>query len=190
MSCAQTFTDYALRSIGIGARLLPKADITLCEQVVLIGSGMIWNVYYGLLAIVSGFLFATALAVMRASNNRLLSKSAEWFIFLFRGTPLFIQFFFAYEAFVLLPKLDIEIPLGFTTIVAGNPLADKGLAWCIDRVIPKYVRLFSRDILWCAKSCAKRGYRGGRRLWHGRVYQIQTHHLANLVETCLAILYQ
>ena len=42
MSCFETINAYALRSIGIGERLLPKSDITLCEQFVLIGSGMIW----------------------------------------------------------------------------------------------------------------------------------------------------
>jgi len=118
MSCAETIADYAFRSIGIGARLLPKSDITLCEQVVLIGSGMIWNVYYGLLAIVTGFVFATILAVARNSSRAVFAKPAIWFIYLFRGTPLFIQFFFAYELFVQLPRLEIEIPLGFTTITA------------------------------------------------------------------------
>ena len=118
MSCTQTITDYAFRAIGYGARILPKSDITFCEQVVLIGSGMMWNIYYGLLAIIAGFMFATALAVARSSKRAILAKPAKWFIFLFRGSPLFIQFFFAYELFVLLPKLEIEIPLGFTTIVA------------------------------------------------------------------------
>ena len=46
MSCLQTLTDYGLRSIGQGVRGLPKSDITLCDQFVLIGSGMIWNVYF------------------------------------------------------------------------------------------------------------------------------------------------
>ena len=41
MSCAQTFADYALRSIGIGARGLPRTDFDLCHQFVLIGSGLI-----------------------------------------------------------------------------------------------------------------------------------------------------
>ena len=127
MSCADTFADYALRSIGLGARLLPKSDITLCEQVVLIGSGMIWNIYYGLLAIVTGFFLATALAVARASQRRFLSKSAEWFIFIFRGSPLFIQFFFANELFVLFPKLSFDIPLGFMTIAADTKWLTK--AW-------------------------------------------------------------
>ncbi len=127
MSCAQTFADYALRSVGIGARLLPKSDITICEQVVLIGSGMIWNIYLGLIAVAAGFLFATALAVARTSKRKLLSVPAEWFVFLFRGTPLFIQFFFAYELFVLLPKIAFELPLGFTTLLVESRWLTK--AW-------------------------------------------------------------
>jgi ABC-type arginine/histidine transport system permease subunit len=36
-------------------------------------------------------------------------KPAEWFVFVFRGSPLFIQFFLAYEALVLLPKAGIPV---------------------------------------------------------------------------------
>lgn len=100
MSCWQTVQDYAFRSIGFGERLLPRDNFTLCEQVTLIGSGMIWNVYFGIVALAIGFLLATGLAVAKASNNRWLRKPAEWFIFLFRGSPLFIQFFFAYFLFL------------------------------------------------------------------------------------------
>jgi polar amino acid transport system permease protein len=109
MSCAQTIQDYALRSIGIGERLLPRSDFTLCEHFVLIGSGMIWNIYFGALALFFGFFLATAVALGKASSNPWVRKPAEWFVFLFRGSPLFIQFFLAYEAFVLLPKAGIEI---------------------------------------------------------------------------------
>ena len=62
MSCLQTIQDYGLRSLGIGERLLPKSDFTLCEQFTLIGSGMIWNVYFGIMALVTGFFLATAAA--------------------------------------------------------------------------------------------------------------------------------
>ncbi len=55
MSCMQTFQDYALRSIGIGERLLPREGFTLCEQFTLIGSGIIWNIYFGFLALVDRF---------------------------------------------------------------------------------------------------------------------------------------
>ncbi len=108
MTCWETIQAYGLRSFGIGERLLPKSDITLCEQTTLIGSGMIWNIYFGVLSLAAGFFFATALAMAKNARNPWLRKPAEWFIFLFRGSPLFIQFFLAYETFVLLPKFGIE----------------------------------------------------------------------------------
>lgn len=102
MSCWQTLQDYGLRSLGYGERLLPRTDFTFCEHVVLIGSGMIWNIYFGVLALATGFFLATAVALGKGSNNRILRKSSEWFIFIFRGSPLFIQFFFAYFLFLSL----------------------------------------------------------------------------------------
>ena len=111
--CAEDITQYALRSIGIGERLLPRSDFTLCNQVTLIGSGLIWNLYFAGLALFFGFFFANALAVAKASRNPWLRKPAEAFIFLFRGSPLFIQFFLAYEALVMLPRAGIDI-LGIT----------------------------------------------------------------------------
>ena len=111
MTCAEAFQAYALRSLGIGERALPQGDITLCEQFVLIGSGMIWNVYFGVLALCFGFFFSVFLAISKASPRRLVRKPAEWFIFLFRGSPLFIQFFMAYELFVMLPRLGVEFEI-------------------------------------------------------------------------------
>ncbi len=127
MSCLQTITDYGLRSIGVGKRLLPKTDFTLCEQFTLIGSGMIWNIYFGLIALCTGFLLATVIAVGKNSKHYWLRKPAEWFVFLFRGSPLFIQFFLAYETFVLLPKWGIDINLGFIEITAETRWLTK--AW-------------------------------------------------------------
>jgi len=102
VSCLQTIWDYGLRAVGIGERLLPRSDFTLCEQFTLIGSGMIWNIYFGFMALCTGFFLATAIAVAKGLPNPWLRKPAEWFIFLFRGSPLFIQFFFAYFLFLSL----------------------------------------------------------------------------------------
>lgn len=102
MSCAQTIMDYGLRAIGIGERLLPRSDFTLCQQFTLIGSGMIWNIYFGAIALAAGFFLATAVAVGKASPNWMIRKASQWFIFVFRGSPLFIQFFFAYFLFLSL----------------------------------------------------------------------------------------
>lgn len=106
MSCWDTLADYGLRSIGIGERLLPSEDFTLCQQVVLIGSGMIWNIYFGVLALFLGFFLATGVAMGKASHVRTIRKLSEWFIFIFRGSPLFIQFFFAYFLFLSLKSVS------------------------------------------------------------------------------------
>ncbi len=120
-NCWESLSAYGLRALGrdYGETLLPRAgDITLCDQIVLIGSGLSWNLYFGMLAIGFGFFLATLLALGKNSTNPLLRRPSSGFIFLFRGSPLFIQFFLAYEAFVLLPRNGIEIDLFFTTITA------------------------------------------------------------------------
>lgn len=109
MTCWQTIGDYAFRSLGFGEKLLPRTDFTLCQHFTLIGSGLIWNVYFGVLALGLGFLLANALALAKASHNPWARKPAEWFIFVFRGSPLFIQFFLAYSALVMLPRGGVEV---------------------------------------------------------------------------------
>ncbi len=113
MTCWETVQAYGLRSLGYGENLLPKTDFTLCQHFTLIGSGMIWNIYYGALALFFGFFLANALALAKAAQNPWVRKPAEWFIFVFRGSPLFIQFFIAYETLVLLPRSGVEV-FGFT----------------------------------------------------------------------------
>lgn len=109
MSCWQTIGDYAFRSLGFGEKLLPRTDFTLCQHFTLIGSGLIWNIYFGVLALAFGFFLANALALAKTSHNPWFRKPAEWFIFVFRGSPLFIQFFLAYFALQLLPKTGINL---------------------------------------------------------------------------------
>lgn len=107
MTCGETISAYALRSIGIGERLLPREDFSICQQVTLIGSGMLWNIYFGALALLVGFFIANAVAMAKASPNPWLRKPAEWFILLFRGSPLFIQFFLAYFIFLSMKQAGI-----------------------------------------------------------------------------------
>jgi len=107
MTCWDTIQAYGLRSIGIGERLLPREDFTLCQQFTLIGSGMIWNIYFGLLALLVGFFIATAVALGKNTKNPVIRKLSEWFICVFRGSPLFIQIFFAYFLFLTLKQHGI-----------------------------------------------------------------------------------
>ncbi|MCP5073358.1 MAG: ABC transporter permease subunit [Rhodobacteraceae bacterium] len=127
MSCSESFAGYVFRSLGYGERLLPKGEISLCDQFVLIGSGLMWNVYFAVLAVIFGFVFATLLAFIRVNGNFFLRAPVEVFVFIFRGSPLFIQFFFVYELFSQLPRVGVEIPLGFATITAETAWLTK--AW-------------------------------------------------------------
>jgi polar amino acid transport system permease protein len=125
MTCWETVMAYGLRSQGIGERLLPSSDFTICQQFTLIGSGMIWNLYFGILALIFGFMLATGLAMARAAHSAWLRKPAEWFIFVFRGSPLFIQFFLAYEALQLLPRAGFDV-FGITIATAWTTKAWAG----------------------------------------------------------------
>ncbi len=121
-TCAESFEAYILRALGrdFGERLLPRGlDITLCDQIFLIASGLIWNVYFAVFAVGIGFFLATGVAVAKADPRGWISRPASAFIFVFRGSPLFIQFFFFYSAFLLLPR-GIEINLGFVTLTADT----------------------------------------------------------------------
>ncbi|KMW60752.1 Histidine ABC transporter, permease protein HisM [Candidatus Rhodobacter oscarellae] len=107
MSCWQTIQDYGLRAIGIGERLLPREGYDLCQHFTLIGSGMIWNIYFGALALIAGFFIANAVALGKASDRLWLRKPSEWFVLVFRGSPLFIQFFLAYFIFLRLKQAGV-----------------------------------------------------------------------------------
>jgi polar amino acid transport system permease protein len=125
MTCWETLQAYAFRSIGLGENLLPRTDFTFCQQATLIGSGLIWNVYFGVLALAFGFVLAVAVALAKSSPRALVRKPAEWFVFVFRGSPLFIQFFLAYEALQMLPKAGIEV-FGLTVETAWTTRAWAG----------------------------------------------------------------
>ena len=125
MTCWETVQAYGLRSLGIGEKLLPRTDFTVCQQFTLIGSGLLWNIYFGVLALAFGFFLANVLALAKASRSPWTRKPAEWFIFIFRGSPLFIQFFLAYEALVMLPRAGIEI-FGLTVQTAWTTRAWAG----------------------------------------------------------------
>ena len=49
-----------------------------------------------LLGLVSGFLLATGVALLRLSGNMVLSGIAAGYVFVFRGTPLLVQIFLIY----------------------------------------------------------------------------------------------
>ncbi len=156
MTCWETIGAYGLRSIGMGERLLPRSDFTLCQHFTLIGSGLIWNVYFGVMALAFGFLFANGLAMAKASRSPWLRKPAEWFIFVFRGSPLFIQFFLFYEAFVLLPRNGVDLPLGFVTLTVETSWLTKAWAGALI-VLFLNTAAYSAEIFYGALQSVPKG---------------------------------
>lgn len=120
MSCLDTIQAYGLRSLGLGERLLPRDGYDLCQQFTLIGSGLIWNVYFAVIALAAGFFLATLLAVGKTRRSRWVRKPCDWFVFVFRGSPLFIQFFVAYQLLVMLPRDGLTVPLGLFDLTIGT----------------------------------------------------------------------
>jgi His/Glu/Gln/Arg/opine family amino acid ABC transporter permease subunit len=57
----------------------------------------VFNIYFAAASIPLGFLFAVALALGKASPNPVISRLSRGYIYAFRGSPLFIQFFMLYS---------------------------------------------------------------------------------------------
>ncbi|MFV0634450.1 amino acid ABC transporter permease [Demequina sp.] len=74
--------------------------------------GVGWTLVLTFGSMVIGIVLAVILAIMRRSDNPVL-RSASWFyIWLFRGTPIYTQLVFWGLISVLYPTLSIGIPFG------------------------------------------------------------------------------
>lgn len=77
---------------------------------VLKGVGM--TIVLTFLAMVIGIVLGTVIAVMRLSENPILSKSAGVYIWFFRGTPVLVQLIIWFNLAALLPELSLGVPFG------------------------------------------------------------------------------
>jgi polar amino acid transport system permease protein len=85
----------------------------------LILRGLLMTVELTAIAMVSATVLGTALALMRLSQNSVLSMTSGAYIWFFRGTPLLVQLIFFYNISALYPKLSIGVPFG-PALVQGN----------------------------------------------------------------------
>jgi len=76
----------------------------------------LFNIYFALASIPIGFPFAIALAAMKNSKTRWVSAIARGYIYAFRGSPLFIQFFMFYSL-MLAFNLSHWKPMGIDHVV-------------------------------------------------------------------------
>jgi polar amino acid transport system permease protein len=65
-----------------------------------------------LISMVIGVVLGAVLAIMRLSNNPLVSGAAWSYIWLLRGTPVFVQLLFWGFIAALYPRLSLGIPFG------------------------------------------------------------------------------
>jgi polar amino acid transport system permease protein len=67
-------------------------------------------------AMAIGIVGGVILAVLRLSPNPVLSSAAWFYIWLFRGTPVFVQILLWYNLSFLVPKISIGVPFGPTFV--------------------------------------------------------------------------
>ncbi|HWU17425.1 MAG TPA: ABC transporter permease subunit [Devosia sp.] len=67
------------------------------QELALFAPAVVFNIYFAAVSIPIGFVLAVALALGKASPNPWLSRPSRTFIYAFRGSPLFIQFFMFYS---------------------------------------------------------------------------------------------
>ena len=58
---------------------------------------VLFNIYFAVASIPIGFVFAVFLALGKGSSNPLINRVSRLYIYAFRGSPLFIQFFMIYS---------------------------------------------------------------------------------------------
>lgn len=89
-------------------------------DIVLLARPALFNIYFAVASIPIGFLLAIFVATGKASRNRLISGLCRGYIYVFRGSPFFIQLFMFYSL-ALAFNLSLWKPLGIDWFVL-NPL--------------------------------------------------------------------
>ncbi|PUB38066.1 amino acid ABC transporter permease [Pseudomonas sp. GV047] len=82
--------------------------------------GAVLTIILTFVSMVIGIILGTILAVMRLSDNPVVSATSRLYIWFFRGTPLLVQLIFWYNIAALYPVLSIGLPFGGPTWLLGS----------------------------------------------------------------------
>lgn len=82
--------------------------------------GVLLTITLTVLSMLVGIVFGVVLAVMRVSNNPVLSWTSRAYIWFFRGTPLLVQLIFWYNIAALYPMIALGLPFGGPSIELGS----------------------------------------------------------------------
>lgn len=63
-------------------------------------------------AMAFGILLGVTCAIMRMSPNPIVSGAAWWYIWFFRGTPVYVQLLFWFNASYIFPSFTLGVPFG------------------------------------------------------------------------------
>src|SRR5690606_25233498 len=67
------------------------------DDLAIMAPAVLFNLYFAAASIPVGFVLAIFLALGKASRNSLINRLSRGYIYAFRGSPLFIQFFMFYS---------------------------------------------------------------------------------------------
>ena len=90
-------------------------DIFLAELAAF-APAVVFNIYFAIASIPIGFVLAVFLALGKASTNPLISRLSRGYIYAFRGSPLFIQFFMVYSL-ALSFNISLWKPMGISWFI-------------------------------------------------------------------------
>jgi His/Glu/Gln/Arg/opine family amino acid ABC transporter permease subunit len=85
-------------------------------EIALFAPAVVYNIYFAAASIPLGFGLAIFLALGKASRNPLISRLSRGYIYAFRGSPLFIQFFMFYSLALSL-NISLWKPWGVSGLV-------------------------------------------------------------------------
>jgi His/Glu/Gln/Arg/opine family amino acid ABC transporter permease subunit len=88
----------------------------ILRDVGLLAKPALFNLYFAFSSIPVGFVLAIFLALGKASSNGVISRLSQAYIYVFRGSPLFIQLFMFYSI-ALAFNLTLWKPLGIDWFV-------------------------------------------------------------------------
>ena len=75
-------------------------------------TGVAWTLFLTVASMVIAIVLAVVLAIMRKSSNPVLRGVSWFYIWFFRGTPVYTQLVFWGLISVLMPKISLGIPFG------------------------------------------------------------------------------
>lgn len=86
------------------------------DDLAIMAPAVLFNIYFAAASIPIGFVLAIFLALGKASSNPLINRLSRGYIYAFRGSPLFIQFFMFYSLALSL-NMTLWRPLGISGFV-------------------------------------------------------------------------